>query len=70
MKLCIDCKYMNAFKMECKHPRSYIEQHQVTGRKRYVSCIMMRNQELKCGQEAKLFEPSNPIIRIIRRIFV
>jgi len=55
-KICRDCKFYIANNKECgRNPNVDL----VTGKKSYNYASSLRNDETRCGNEAKYFEPNN-----------
>jgi hypothetical protein len=66
-KLCKDCKYFIAHKKECA---LFGDTDLVNGKHDYNYAKNVRNNENKCGQEAKFFEENNNKIMTVPYYFV
>lgn len=72
MKFCVDCQHhrvtyaYNLTNHHCYHPSALLEINMVTGTHRFVHCATMREDKMRCSQEAKYFLPnsSQPLMDI------
>lgn len=64
MKTCVSCKYATRVPEQknvpyCGHDESIVSVDMITGDQHISSCLQMRNDEYKCGEDASLHEPNN-----------